>query len=198
VAAVTPLLVNEHDKHTAAVGWRTTSRRFCWVSQARHDGHSVLHSKRCNTIMTPRRSRLLLTDTRPCCKRLWRSAILTADGIRAMPSARALLVASLLTEPPYGCLGPPGNDRYRKRSLHSKSWATSQVNCQRRGGFLQWIRHQPMCSARRYRMIHLSDPSCILRNRREHREAVGLEFDPSETATKEGRIKDASCLPSIG
>jgi len=25
-----------------------------------------------------------------------------------MPSARALLVASLLTEPPYGCLGPPG------------------------------------------------------------------------------------------
>lgn len=35
---------------------------------------------------------------------------------RAMPSARALLVASLLTEPPYGCLGPSGNDRYRKRS----------------------------------------------------------------------------------
>ncbi len=39
-----------------------------------------------------------------------------ADDIRAMPSARALLVASLLTEPPYGCLGPSGNDRYRKRS----------------------------------------------------------------------------------
>jgi hypothetical protein len=37
-----------------------------------------------------------------------------ADGIWAMPSARALLVASLLTEPPYGCLGPSGNDRYRK------------------------------------------------------------------------------------
>lgn len=34
----------------------------------------------------------------------------------AMPSARALLVASLLTEPPFGCLGPSGNDRYRKRS----------------------------------------------------------------------------------
>lgn len=33
-----------------------------------------------------------------------------------MPSARALLVASLLTEPPYGCLGPSGNDRYRKRT----------------------------------------------------------------------------------
>jgi hypothetical protein len=42
------------------------------------------------------------------------------DGIRAMPSARALLVASLLTEPPYGCLGPSGNDRYRKRSLRRK------------------------------------------------------------------------------
>ncbi|MEK9285701.1 hypothetical protein MTR72_39965, partial [Bradyrhizobium sp. ISRA442] len=39
-----------------------------------------------------------------------------ADGVWAMPSARALLVASLLTEPPFGCLGPSGNDRYRKRS----------------------------------------------------------------------------------
>ena len=36
-----------------------------------------------------------------------------ADGVWAMPSARALLVASLLTEPPYGCLGPSGNERYR-------------------------------------------------------------------------------------
>jgi hypothetical protein len=43
----------------------------------------------------------------------------TASSIRAMPSARALLVASLLTEPPYGCLGPPGDDRYRKHSLRS-------------------------------------------------------------------------------
>ena len=42
-------------------------------------------------------------------------------GIRAMPSARALLVASLLTEPPCGRLGPPGNDRYRKRSLRSQT-----------------------------------------------------------------------------
>ncbi|RXH24079.1 hypothetical protein XH99_28740 [Bradyrhizobium nanningense] len=40
---------------------------------------------------------------------------LQADSVWAMPSARALLVASLLTEPPYGCLGPSGNDRYRKR-----------------------------------------------------------------------------------
>jgi len=39
-----------------------------------------------------------------------------ADGLWAMPSARALLVAPLLTEPPFGCLGPSGNDRYRKRS----------------------------------------------------------------------------------
>jgi hypothetical protein len=51
-----------------------------------------------------------------------------------MPSARALLVASLLTEPPYGCLGPPGNDRYRKRSLRSQTAGASQVNCQSRGG----------------------------------------------------------------
>lgn len=40
--------------------------------------------------------------------------------VRAMPSARALLVASLLTEPPCGCLGPSGNDRYRKSSLRSE------------------------------------------------------------------------------
>jgi hypothetical protein len=49
------------------------------------------------------------------------------DGIRAMPSARALLVASLLTEPPYGCLGPSGNDRYRKRS---EAVGASRVGCQ--------------------------------------------------------------------
>lgn len=55
---------------------------------------------------------------------------LGAAGIRAMPSARALLVASLLTEPPYGCLGPPGNDRYRKRSLRSQTVGASHVNCQ--------------------------------------------------------------------
>jgi hypothetical protein len=51
-------------------------------------------------------------------------------GIRAMPSARALLVASLLTEPPYGCLGPSGNDRYRKSLLRSQTVGASQVNCQ--------------------------------------------------------------------
>ena len=40
-----------------------------------------------------------------CCRRTLarRSA---KSWQRAMPSARALLVASLLTEPPYGCLGP--------------------------------------------------------------------------------------------
>lgn len=53
-----------------------------------------------------------------------------ADGVWAMPSARALLVASLLTEPPFGCLGPSGNDRYRKRSLRSQKRGASQVNCQ--------------------------------------------------------------------
>ncbi|MEY9523969.1 hypothetical protein ABIF70_005110 [Bradyrhizobium japonicum] len=46
---------------------------------------------------------------------------LRADGVRAMPSARALLVASLLTEPPYGCLGPAGHDRYRKREESKKT-----------------------------------------------------------------------------
>jgi hypothetical protein len=51
-------------------------------------------------------------------------------GIRAMPSARALLVASLLTEPPCGRLGPTGDDRYRKRSLRSQTVRSSQVNCQ--------------------------------------------------------------------
>ena len=50
-----------------------------------------------------------------------------ADGIRAMPSARALLVALLLTEPPFGCLGPSGNDRYRKRS---EAVGASRVGCQ--------------------------------------------------------------------
>jgi hypothetical protein len=46
---------------------------------------------------------------------------LQCDGssLRAMPSARALLVASLLAEPPCRCLGPSGNDRYRERSLCS-------------------------------------------------------------------------------
>ena len=50
-----------------------------------------------------------------------------ADGVRAMPSARALLVASLLTEPPFGCLGPSGNDRYRKRS---EAVGASRGGCQ--------------------------------------------------------------------
>ena len=50
-----------------------------------------------------------------------------ADGVWAMPSARALLVASLLSEPPYGCLGPSGNDRYRKGS---EAVEASRVGCQ--------------------------------------------------------------------
>ncbi len=53
--------------------------------------------------------------------------VICADGVRAMPSARALLVASLLTEPPYGCLGPSGNDRYRK---HSEAVGASRFGCQ--------------------------------------------------------------------
>ncbi len=50
-----------------------------------------------------------------------------ADGVGAMPSARALLVASLLTEPPFGCLGPSGNDRYRKCS---EAVGASRAGCQ--------------------------------------------------------------------
>jgi hypothetical protein len=53
--------------------------------------------------------------------------VVRADGVWAMPSARALLVASLLTEPPYGCLGPSGNDRYRKGS---EAVEASRVGCQ--------------------------------------------------------------------
>ena len=82
--------------------------------------------KTCNTIMTLRLSGLLLKGPRSRGKSSRRSVILTAEGIRAMPSARALLVASLLTEPPYGCLGPPGNDRYRKRSLRSQAVGASR------------------------------------------------------------------------
>ena len=51
-----------------------------------------------------------------------------------MPSARALRVASLLTEPPYGCLGPSGNDRYRKRSLRSQTVGGFASQLPSRGG----------------------------------------------------------------
>src|SRR6202007_1165582 len=51
-----------------------------------------------------------------------------------MPSARALLVASLLTEPPYGCLGPSGHDRYRKRSLRSQTVGGFANQLPSRGG----------------------------------------------------------------
>src|SRR6185312_9190842 len=70
-----------------------------------------------------------LGERRPCLLSGGRTVTDIADGIRAMPSARALLVASLLTEPPYGRLGPSGNDRYRKRSLRSQTVGASQVNC---------------------------------------------------------------------
>lgn len=50
----------------------------------------------------------------------------------AMPSARALLVASLLTEPPYGCLGPSGNDRYRNAR---KQWDFASQLPSRGGSF---------------------------------------------------------------
>ena len=117
--------------------------------------HSFPSGQQRSIVLTACRGKSLSVSwlARPCgfvrsdvpCVLLWRSrhscvrslfprsscvANRRADGIRAMPSARALLVASLLTEPPYGCLGPSGNDRYRKRSLRSQTVGASQVNCQ--------------------------------------------------------------------
>jgi hypothetical protein len=77
-----------------------------------------------------------------------------AEDIRAMPSARALLVASLLTEPPYGCLGPSGNDRYRKCSLRSQTVVASQVNCQVKAALSQSIGQQLTYTGRRCWRIH--------------------------------------------
>jgi hypothetical protein len=74
-------------------------------------------------------------------------------GIRAMPSARALLVASLLTERPYGCLGPPGNDRYRKRSLRSQTEGLRKLSAKPR----QLFRNESATS-RRVRAGALEDP----------------------------------------
>src|SRR6185312_6501846 len=79
-----------------------------------------------------------------------------------MPSARALLVASLLTEPPVGCLGPSGNDRYRKRSLRSQTVGGFASQLPSRGDSFAMIGHQPTCSGRRYWRIHRNDPNCIL------------------------------------
>ena len=108
-----------------------------------------------------------------------------------MPSARALLVASLLTEPPYGCLGPPGNDRYRKRSLRSQTVGgfASQLPKSRR-----LFRNESATSrrvrGRCYWMIHRNDRYCILSQIAPSTEkSVGLEVGPSEPATEEGKIK---------
>ena len=114
IAAVTPLLDNEQGEHAAADGRRALlwGEAPLFVERAGAcDRRSSLHSRRC-TIMTP----------------IWSSLVW------AMPSARALLVASLLTEPPCGCLGPSGNDRYRERSLRQQTVRVSQVICQSRGG----------------------------------------------------------------
>ena len=79
-----------------------------------------------------------------------------------MPSARALLVAPLLTEPPCGCLGPPGHDRCRKRSLRSQTAGASQINCQSRGG--SFAMNRPPADVFRRPLLddHRNDPPCIL------------------------------------
>jgi hypothetical protein len=92
-------------------------------------------------------------------------------GIRAMPSARALLVASLLTEPPCGCLGPSGDDRYRKRSLCLKTGVASQVDCQ-----------SCACS---FAMSRIA--LCRISPRASG--SVGTEFGAAEPAAEDGKIK---------
>src|SRR5215831_10151218 len=79
-----------------------------------------------------------------------------------MPSARALLVASLLTEPPYGCLGPSGNDRYRKCSLRSQTVGGFASQLPSRGGSFAMKRPPADVFGRRYWRIHRNDPNCIL------------------------------------
>ena len=125
--------------------------------------HSFLSGQQRSIVLTACRGKPLSVSwlARPCgfvrsdvpCVLLWRSrhscvrslfprsscvANRRADAIRAMPSARALLVASLLTEPPYRCLGPSGNDRYRNRSLRlqtgARAWGLRRSNCPSHGG----------------------------------------------------------------
>ena len=107
-AAVTPLPDNEQGEHAAVDGRRALPWR---------GGSPVVE-------------RLFVERAAHAARVRGGARYQRADGIRAMPSARALLVASLLTEPPNRCLGPSGNDRYRKRSLRSQTVGASQVNCQ--------------------------------------------------------------------
>ena len=107
-----------------------------------------------------------------------------------MPSARALLVASLLTEPPYGCLGPSGNDRYRKRSLRSQTGGGFASQLPGRGGSFAMNRSP----ADVFGQALLEDQPQwaelhVVANRREYGESVGLEVGPWEPATEEGKIK---------
>ncbi|WP_092260532.1 hypothetical protein [Bradyrhizobium sp. Rc3b] len=83
---------------------------------------------------------------------------LQADGVWAMPSARALLVASLLTEPPFGCLGPSGNDRYRKRS---ETVVASRVGSQVAAALLGTSDQEPTTAGRRDKMGSPVEPQAI-------------------------------------
>jgi len=118
-------------------------------------------------------------DATSCPALGWRSA-----GIRAMPSARALFVASLLTEPPYGCLGPSGNDRYRKHSQTVGGFAGQLPSC---GG--SFAMNRPPADV--FGQALLEDPPQwaelhVVANRRECRESLGLDVGPWEPATEEG------------
>src|ERR1700756_908198 len=103
-----------------------------------------------------------------------------------MPSARALLVASLLTEPPYGCLSPSGNDRYRKRSLRSQTVGGFASQLPSRGG--SFAMNRPPADV--FGQALLEDPPQwaelhVVANRREYRESLGLEVGPWEPANQE-------------
>jgi hypothetical protein len=90
------------------------------------------------------------------------SRVCSLDGIRAMPSARALLVASLLTEPPYGVSALRVTIAIANVRFARKQRGASQVNCQGRGGSFAMNRPPANVSGRRYWMIHRNDPYSIL------------------------------------
>ena len=110
----TNLLLDAAGLHVSGSRLQTVGTKIDATHPGHRDGHSL-------AIERTLRLRVSLKDS---------AGLRYADGMLAMPSARALLVASLLTEPPYGCLGPRGNDRYRKRL----SLGALQINCQSRGG----------------------------------------------------------------
>ena len=107
-----------------------------------------------------------------------------------MPSARALLVASLLTEPPSGCLGPPGNDRYRKRSLRSQTVGGFASRLPSRGG--SFAMNRPPADV--FGQALLEDPPQwaelhVVANRRETESLLACKLSPENQRPNKGKIK---------